>query len=88
MHKQQREGQNFRVQDRFVHGSSFAIHMDSVDFLTWRMNEDTGQYWVKFHYGQKEVRIRVTPTELQQLVAVWAGQELDIKIGDKHDMDY
>ena len=43
MHKQQREGQNFRVQDRFVHGSSFAIHMDSVDFLTWRMNEDTGQ---------------------------------------------
>jgi|TARA_R110000824_G_scaffold283693_2_gene472048 catalase len=76
------------IKNRFVHGPSFIIHMDSVDFMTWRMNEDSGEYWVKFHFGTKEVRVRVTPNELKELVAVWANKDIDIKIGEKNDMDY
>jgi len=79
--------QTFNIEGRFVHGSSFAIHMDNVDFMTWRMNEDSGEYWVKFHYTKKEVRVKVNVEELHDLISVWAGQELNIKIGEKNGMD-
>ena len=54
--------------------------------MTWRMNDETREYWVKFHYTSKEVRVRVTPTQLQELVNTWANEELDIKIGEKYGM--
>lgn len=76
----------YTIEGRFIHGSSYVIHMDNVDFMTWRMNDELNEYWVKFHYTNKEVRIRVTPSQLKELVNNWAGEELNIKIGEKYGM--
>jgi hypothetical protein len=62
--------------------------MDNVDFMTWRLNDETNEYWVKFHYSNKEVRIRVSPNHLKELVHTWANEELDIKIGEQNELDY
>jgi hypothetical protein len=80
--------QGYKIEGRYIHGSSYVIHMDNVDFMTWRLNDETNEYWVKFHYSNKEVRVRVTPNQLKELVHTWANEELDINIGEKDDMDY
>lgn len=76
----------YKIEGRFIHGSSYVIDIGKVDFMTWRLNDDSNEYWVKFHYTSKEVRIRVTPSQLHELVDTWAGKELNIKIGEKYGM--
>ena len=76
----------YKIEGRFIHGSSYVIDIGKVDFMTWRLNDDSNEYWVKFHYTSKEVRIRVTPSQLHELVDTWAGKEQNIKIGEKYGM--
>ena len=47
--------------------------------MTWRRNDETGDYWVKFHVPSgKEIRIKVTATELQDICTAWCGFECDL----------
>lgn len=73
-----------------VHGRSFAFHMDNVDFLTWKYNPETGDYWTKFHFESKDVRIKVSLSELNRLLEAYYGSTFDpneYRNGDKHELD-
>lgn len=70
-----------------MHGTSFVISLDNVEFITWRLNEDTGDYWVKLHIPSgKEIRIKVGEEELRNIVDVWsANSNIYLKIGDDYE---
>ena len=73
-----------------IHGRSFAFLMDDVDFLTWKYNPDTGDYWTKFHLVSKDVRVNLSLTELNELLEQWNGITFDpneYKNGDRHELD-
>ena len=73
-----------------VHGRSFAFLMDSVDFLTWKYNPDTGDYWTKFHFVSKDVRVKLSLTELNELLEQWKGITFnpnEYKNGDRNELD-
>jgi hypothetical protein len=80
----------FTIDNRMIHGTSFIISLDSVEFITWRLNEDTGDYWVKLHIPSgKEIRIKVSEEELRNIADVWAAtSNIYLKIGDNYGMDF
>jgi len=74
-----------------IHGRSFAFLMDDVDFLTWKYNPDTGDYWTKFHFVSKDVRVKLSLTELNELLEQWKGITFDpneYKNGDRYELDH
>lgn len=77
----------FTIENRIMHGTSFVISLDNVEFITWRLNEDTGDYWVKLHIPSgKEIRIKVGEEELRNIVDVWsANSNIYLKIGDDYE---
>ncbi len=80
------------IEGRMIHGLSFAISLNEIEFITWRMNEDTGDYWVKFHVPSgKEIRIKVTEMELREIVDAWSidnTTQVNLNIGDENGLDY
>jgi hypothetical protein len=79
----------YTLENRLLHGSSFAISLNEIEFITWRKNEDTGDYWVKFHTPSgKEIRIKVKEEELRDIVDVWFCKNVNLKIGDDYELDY
>ena len=71
--------ETYTINNKIIHGTSFAISLDDVEFMTWRRNDETGDYWVKFHVPSgKEIRIKVTATELQEICTTWCGFECDL----------
>ena len=73
-----------------VHGRSFAFLMDSVDFLTWKYNPDTGDYWTKFHFETKDVRIKLSLDDLNEILFKWKGIQFDpneYRNGDRYELD-
>ena len=78
----------FSILQGYIHGASFIVALRDVEFLTWRLNEDTGDYWVKFHVPSgKEIRIKVDEDDLKYIVSVWTSEEMKLNIGDKYGLD-
>ena len=78
----------YTIQDRYIHGNSYALLMDNIEFLTWRFNEETNQYWLKLHVPSgKEIRIRVGENELRDIVDTWCMNMMELDIGDEHGLD-
>tara|TARA_R100000656_G_C3957083_1_gene129371 strand:- start:2042 stop:2284 length:243 start_codon:yes stop_codon:yes gene_type:complete len=78
----------YTIQDRYIHGNSYALLMDNIEFLTWRFNEETKQYWLKLHVPSgKEIRIRVSENELRDIVDTWSMNMMELDIGDEHGLD-
>ena len=56
----------YTITNNIIHGKSFAFPIGNADFTTWRLNDDTGEYWMKFHFPSgKEIRLKVTEEELK-----------------------
>ena len=78
----------YKIDNGIVHGSSYAIRLKEVELLTWRLNEETNEYWLKFHVPSgKEVRIKVAEYDVRHIVEEWALTEIDLEIGDEYGLD-
>ena len=67
----QKEG--LKATSYFIHGQSFAVEFSDVQFLTWRMNDETGLYWLNLHINShKEIRIKVDLNQLNDILSTWA----------------
>ena len=77
------------IQDEYIHGPSYIVALRDIEFFSWKRNEETGEYWVKLHVPSgKEIRIRVAQHDLYDIVAAWAGATMQLKIGEKYELDY
>lgn len=60
-----------------IHGGSYSIPTRNVDFVTWKKNIETGEYWAKLHTASgKEVRLKVTFEELNRLLQSCGNDEV------------
>ena len=79
----------FKIENGIIHGGSYATMLRTVEFITWRMNADTGEYWMKFHLPSgKEIRIKVDLEDLRDIMNQWAEYELKLELGDVNELDY
>ena len=79
----------FKIENGVIHGSSYATLLRTVEFITWRLNEDSGEYWMKFHVPSgKEIRIKVNEEDLRSILNDWAEYELKLELGDDDELDY
>ncbi len=79
----------FKIENGIIHGSSYATMLRTVEFITWRLNEDSGEYWMKFHVPSgKEIRIKVNEEDLRSILNDWAEYELKLELGDEDELDY
>ncbi len=79
----------FKIENGIIHGSSYATLLRTVEFITWRLNEDSGEYWMKFHVPSgKEIRIKVNEEDLRSILNDWAEYELKLELGDEDELDY
>jgi len=52
------------INNKIIKGSSYWFNVSKVDFTTRKLNDVTGEYWVKFHFSSgKEIRIIVENEE-------------------------
>ncbi len=59
----------------YIHGASFAMPFSNVDFITWRQNVDTKEYWMKLHtMSGKEIRIQASYEELNDILAAFSSK--------------
>ncbi len=78
----------FKIENRIMHGSSYALHLDNIEFLTWRLNVETKDYWVKLHLPSgKEIRIKVGEDDLRDIVDEVYQETLELDIGDEYGLD-
>ena len=75
------------LEDRYiVKDETYIADLANVDFITWRQNSEDGDFWMKMHIGDKEVRyVCKTMDSLNMLLGVWTklkGNEVEIKIGE------
>ena len=62
----------FSITNSVIHGNSFAVCLSQVEFITWRLNDETGQYWLKLHFpSSKEIRIKSSLSELNEILEQW-----------------
>jgi len=60
-----------------IHGGSYSIPSTNVDFVTWKKNIETGEYWAKLHtMSGKEVRLKVDHDELNRLLKTCGNDEV------------
>lgn len=79
----------FKIENGIIHGCSYATLLRTVEFITWRLNEDSGEYWMKFHVPSgKEIRIKVNEEDLRSILNDWAEYELKLELGDEDELDY
>jgi len=65
-----------------IHGGSYSIPTKNVDFVTWKKNIETGEYWAKLHTSSgKEVRLKVNYDELNRLLQYCGNDE--VKYGEE-----
>ena len=77
----------YTITNNVMHGNSFAFPMANADFSTWRLNTDTGEYWVKFHFSSgKEIRLKVTEEELNDIVRQWTNVNINYN-GDTNELE-
>jgi len=78
----------YEIENEVIHGSSYALHVDNIEFLTWRLNEETGDYWVKLHTTSgKEIRLKVSTQDLKDIVDWKYNGNYNLDIGDEFGMD-
>jgi len=78
----------FKIENRIIHDVSFAVSLDSVEFVTWRKNDDTGDYWVKLHLPSgKEIRIKVSAMALRDIVDEIYNGQYELELGDYNELD-
>lgn len=82
----------FHISDRIIHGNTFAIKLKEIEFMTWKLNTDTGNYWLKFHTpSSKEIRIKVSIDHLNLILGEWSmqkGNSIYINMnGDEDELD-
>ena len=66
-----------------IHGGSDSIPVSNVDFVTWKKNVETGEFWVKLHtLSGKEIRLRVNFKELNEVLRVTGNSLVEYKNGD------
>ena len=66
--------QTYKIANDVIHGGSFAIHFSNIDFITWKRNFETGEFWVKFHtISSKEIRLKMTLEELNDILQTWGN---------------
>lgn len=71
----------------FVQGRSFCFPLSQVCFVTWRMNDETGSYWLKFHFNSgKEIRIKVDKTELNDIIEQWTNANINYR-GNENELE-
>ena len=81
--------ETYKIDRKVLHGTSFSVSLDTVEFMTWRRNEDTGDYWVKFHIPSgKEIRIKVSASELEDIHAAWCGYDVDLGSIDNEEEEW
>tara|TARA_R100000084_G_scaffold85886_1_gene40677 strand:+ start:93 stop:332 length:240 start_codon:yes stop_codon:yes gene_type:complete len=70
------------INNKIIKGSSYWFNVSKVDFTTRKLNDVTGEYWVKFHFSSgKEIRIVVNEDDLDEITNLF-----DYNInGDKND---
>ena len=74
----------YTISNDVIHGGSYAINFDNIDFITWRKNFETGEFWVKFHTNSgKEIRLKVTLLELNDILQEWGNTNV-IYYGDEN----
>jgi len=81
----------YDIENGVIHGASFAVRLETVEFLTWSLNEETSEYWVKFHVpSRKEIRIKVTENALREIVNEWnyGMGKVNLDFGDENGLDY
>jgi len=67
-----------------IHGGSYSIPAKNVDFVTWKKNMETGEYWSKIHtISGKEIRLRVSYDELNQLLRICGNDGVEYGNGDE-----
>jgi len=84
----------YQISDKIMHSHSFAVPLQTVEFLTVRLNEENGEYWLKMHLPSgKEIRIKVSSLELNSILGEWAmakGNEVypEFNNGDNNELEY
>ena len=74
----------YTISNDVIHGGSYAINFDNIDFITWKKNFETGEFWVKFHTNSgKEIRLKVTLLELNDSLQEWGNTNV-IYYGDEN----
>lgn len=82
----------YRITDGIIHGPSFGVLLEDIEFLTWRLNEETGEYWMKFHVSSgKEIRIKLSFDSLNDIFGKWAiakgNDTFPYFNGDENELD-
>jgi len=62
------------------------VELDTIEFLTMRLNEETNEYWLKMHLpSSKEIRLKVSETDVRNIVEQWTQNgNIDLNIGDEN----
>ena len=61
-----------------IHGGSYAIKVANIDFLTWKKNHETGEYWAKLHtVSGKEIRMKVSFEGLNDLLSITMNKNVE-----------
>tara|TARA_R110000744_G_scaffold147724_2_gene260755 strand:+ start:1904 stop:2149 length:246 start_codon:yes stop_codon:yes gene_type:complete len=78
----------YKISNGIMHGSSFVVKLDTIEFLTMRLNEETGEYWLKLHLPSgKEIRLKVSETDVREITNEWTQKNINMKIGDENGLD-
>jgi hypothetical protein len=80
-----------REVDATIHGGSYSIPIAHIDFVTWKKNHETGEFWVKLHtISGKEIRLRVTFRELNEILQETGNENVEYKNGENENenMEY
>ena len=76
----------FDGDDAVIHGGSYAIKIDHIDFITWKKNHETGEYWVKLHTNSsKEIRLKVNYDNLNDILRTYGNKVVHYEDGDEND---
>ena len=79
----------YEITNGIMHGASFVVKLNTIEFLTMRLNEETGEYWLKMHLPSgKDVRIRVSEAQVRDISEQWSGgKSINLNIGDDNGLD-
>ena len=85
---------NELVDERYILKSgSYLADLAKVDLITWRENEEDGDFWLKLHIGQKEVRFACDRMVMESVLTSWTesqGKEVDMRqyeLGEVNGID-
>ena len=56
-----------------LHTKRAVVNLKDVEFITWRQNDENGEWWAKLHLpSSKEIRlVYATYEEMQELIELW-----------------